>query len=151
MITGCNVPFFVAMTDNKNHSYHSLVPVHCGGDKLNVVNCSITIHISLKERKMFNIGDVQRGAIAPPWHLTVPPLFQVIPGSSYNDGGCKEGGRMEVEGVERKLLQLEGFIDILRSPFFDLNLNIDDSIEDYVDRISFSLLSTIDEQLSSIQ
>ncbi|KAL0909013.1 hypothetical protein M5K25_023534 [Dendrobium thyrsiflorum] len=45
----------------------------------------------------------------------------------------------------------QGFVDILRSPFFDLNLEVDDSVEEYVERIIFTLSNTIEEQLSTVQ
>ncbi|KAL0905750.1 hypothetical protein M5K25_024187 [Dendrobium thyrsiflorum] len=44
----------------------------------------------------------------------------------------------------------QGQENILKSPFFDVNLEIDHTIEEYVDRIIFSLAAAIDEQLSSI-
>ncbi|KAL0909034.1 hypothetical protein M5K25_023556 [Dendrobium thyrsiflorum] len=45
----------------------------------------------------------------------------------------------------------QGQVDILKSPFFDVNLEIDHTVEEYVDGIIFSLASTIYEQLSSVQ
>ncbi|KAL0913674.1 hypothetical protein M5K25_017151 [Dendrobium thyrsiflorum] len=45
----------------------------------------------------------------------------------------------------------QGFIDILRSPFFDLNLEVDDSVEEYVERIIFTLSNAVEEQLSIVQ
>ncbi|KAL0915372.1 hypothetical protein M5K25_015784 [Dendrobium thyrsiflorum] len=41
----------------------------------------------------------------------------------------------------------QGRTNILRSPFFDLNLNVDDSVEDYVDRIIFTLTQVVEEHL----
>ncbi|KAL0922082.1 hypothetical protein M5K25_006044 [Dendrobium thyrsiflorum] len=41
----------------------------------------------------------------------------------------------------------QGQTDILRSPFFDLNLNEDESVEDYVDRILFTLVPSIEEHI----
>ncbi|KAL0906515.1 hypothetical protein M5K25_025013 [Dendrobium thyrsiflorum] len=45
----------------------------------------------------------------------------------------------------------QGQVDILKSPFFDINLEIDRTVEEYVDRIVFSFAAAIDEQLSPIQ
>ncbi|KAL0912805.1 hypothetical protein M5K25_016212 [Dendrobium thyrsiflorum] len=45
----------------------------------------------------------------------------------------------------------QGFVDILRSPFFDLNPEVDDSIEEYVECIIFTLLNAIEEKLSNIK
>ncbi|KAL0927229.1 hypothetical protein M5K25_001391 [Dendrobium thyrsiflorum] len=42
----------------------------------------------------------------------------------------------------------QGRTDILESPFFDLNLDMDDSVEDYVDRILFTLAPSIEEHIS---
>ncbi|KAL0915002.1 hypothetical protein M5K25_015398 [Dendrobium thyrsiflorum] len=42
----------------------------------------------------------------------------------------------------------QGHVDILNSPFFDVNLEIDRTVEEYVERITFSLVAAIDEQLS---
>ncbi|KAL0913611.1 hypothetical protein M5K25_017084 [Dendrobium thyrsiflorum] len=41
----------------------------------------------------------------------------------------------------------QGFIDILHSPFFDVNPEIDDMVEEYVERIIFTLSSAIKEQI----
>ncbi|KAL0913436.1 hypothetical protein M5K25_016897 [Dendrobium thyrsiflorum] len=41
-----------------------------------------------------------------------------------------------------------GQVDILKSPFFDFTLDVDQSVEEYVDRIIFQLVATIDEQIS---
>ncbi|KAL0916447.1 hypothetical protein M5K25_013963 [Dendrobium thyrsiflorum] len=41
----------------------------------------------------------------------------------------------------------QGLVDILQSPFFDLNLEVDDSVEDYVNRILFTLAPSIEEHL----
>ncbi|KAL0916632.1 hypothetical protein M5K25_014159 [Dendrobium thyrsiflorum] len=43
----------------------------------------------------------------------------------------------------------QGFLDILHSSFFDVNLAIDDTVEDYVERIIFTLSSAIEEQLGN--
>ncbi|PKU80328.1 Acetolactate synthase small subunit 2, chloroplastic [Dendrobium catenatum] len=45
----------------------------------------------------------------------------------------------------------QGQVDILKSLFFDLNLDIDQTVEVYVERITFTLADAIDEQLYSIQ
>ncbi|KAH0453830.1 hypothetical protein IEQ34_018154 [Dendrobium chrysotoxum] len=45
----------------------------------------------------------------------------------------------------------QGRVDILNSPFFDLNIEIDQTVEEYVERIIFTLAVAIDEQLSSVQ
>ncbi|KAL0909499.1 hypothetical protein M5K25_020373 [Dendrobium thyrsiflorum] len=39
----------------------------------------------------------------------------------------------------------EGFIDLLRSPFFDFNPEVDDFVEEYVERILFTLADFIKE------
>ncbi|KAL0914210.1 hypothetical protein M5K25_017722 [Dendrobium thyrsiflorum] len=41
----------------------------------------------------------------------------------------------------------QGFIDILRSPFFDLNPEVDNSVEKYVERIIFTISNAVEEQL----
>ncbi|KAL0908830.1 hypothetical protein M5K25_023339 [Dendrobium thyrsiflorum] len=41
----------------------------------------------------------------------------------------------------------QGRTDLLRSPFFDLNLNVDDTVDNYVDRILFMLVPSIEEHL----
>ncbi|KAL0915671.1 hypothetical protein M5K25_016106 [Dendrobium thyrsiflorum] len=45
----------------------------------------------------------------------------------------------------------QGQVDIIRSPFFDLNLEIDDTIDNYVDRILFTLTLAIEEHQVSGQ
>ncbi|KAH0467848.1 hypothetical protein IEQ34_002881 [Dendrobium chrysotoxum] len=45
----------------------------------------------------------------------------------------------------------EGFVNILRSSFFDLDLEFDESVENYVNRILFQLSTAIDQRLSSNQ
>ncbi|KAL0908418.1 hypothetical protein M5K25_022912 [Dendrobium thyrsiflorum] len=45
----------------------------------------------------------------------------------------------------------QGFIDIHRSPFFDVDLEIDHSVEDYVERIIYSLATAIDQRQPSVQ
>ncbi|PKU80665.1 hypothetical protein MA16_Dca012423 [Dendrobium catenatum] len=41
----------------------------------------------------------------------------------------------------------QGRTDIPRSTFFDLNLNVDDSVEGYIDNITFTLAPAIEEHL----
>ncbi|KAL0905313.1 hypothetical protein M5K25_023723 [Dendrobium thyrsiflorum] len=41
----------------------------------------------------------------------------------------------------------QGRTNILGSPFLDLNLDVDDSVEDYVDRILFTLAPSIEEHI----
>ncbi|KAL0908707.1 hypothetical protein M5K25_023213 [Dendrobium thyrsiflorum] len=43
----------------------------------------------------------------------------------------------------------QGRIDVLKSPVFDINLEIDHTVEDYIDRIQFSLRTAIDDQQTS--
>ncbi|KAL0915441.1 hypothetical protein M5K25_015859 [Dendrobium thyrsiflorum] len=45
----------------------------------------------------------------------------------------------------------QGQVDILRSPFFDLNLEVDDTVNNYVDCIIFTLVPSIEEHLPSGQ
>ncbi|KAL0906882.1 hypothetical protein M5K25_025412 [Dendrobium thyrsiflorum] len=45
----------------------------------------------------------------------------------------------------------QGQVDILNSPFFDINPEVDPTVEEYVDRIVFTLTAAIDDQLSSVQ
>ncbi|KAL0913987.1 hypothetical protein M5K25_017482 [Dendrobium thyrsiflorum] len=45
----------------------------------------------------------------------------------------------------------QGFVDILRSPFFDVNLAIDNMVEEYVERIIFTLSNVIEEHISNVQ
>ncbi|KAL0903926.1 hypothetical protein M5K25_025989 [Dendrobium thyrsiflorum] len=42
-------------------------------------------------------------------------------------------------------------VDLLQSPFFDLNLEVDDTVDDYVDRILFTLVPSIEEHQPSGQ
>ncbi|PKU61088.1 hypothetical protein MA16_Dca020461 [Dendrobium catenatum] len=42
----------------------------------------------------------------------------------------------------------QGQVDILQSPFFDVGFDFDDTIEDYIDRIHYTLVDVIDEQRS---
>ncbi|KAL0904970.1 hypothetical protein M5K25_027137 [Dendrobium thyrsiflorum] len=42
---------------------------------------------------------------------------------------------------------VHGRTDLLRSPFFDLNLEVDDTVDDYVYRILFTLVPSIEEHL----
>ncbi|PKU78335.1 hypothetical protein MA16_Dca008960 [Dendrobium catenatum] len=44
----------------------------------------------------------------------------------------------------------EGLVDVLRSPFFVINWKIDQSVEDYVNRIFFSLTTALDEHRPSL-
>ncbi|KAL0914159.1 hypothetical protein M5K25_017668 [Dendrobium thyrsiflorum] len=44
----------------------------------------------------------------------------------------------------------QGQVDIIQSPFFDVNLEVDQIVEGYIDRIIFSLTAAIDDQLSSV-
>ncbi|KAH0456858.1 hypothetical protein IEQ34_014765 [Dendrobium chrysotoxum] len=45
----------------------------------------------------------------------------------------------------------QGQVDITHSPFFDINPEVDQTIEEYVERIVFTLAATIDDQISSVQ
>ncbi|KAH0456238.1 hypothetical protein IEQ34_014145 [Dendrobium chrysotoxum] len=45
----------------------------------------------------------------------------------------------------------QGSVDILPSPFFDVNPEIDHSAKEYLERIIFTLSEAIEEQLSTIQ
>ncbi|PKU77848.1 hypothetical protein MA16_Dca005680 [Dendrobium catenatum] len=45
----------------------------------------------------------------------------------------------------------QGFVDILRSTFFDINTEIDNSTEEYLDQIIFSLSESIEEKLANVQ
>ncbi|KAH0467386.1 hypothetical protein IEQ34_004624 [Dendrobium chrysotoxum] len=44
-----------------------------------------------------------------------------------------------------------GFVHILHSIFFDVNPRIDNTVEEYVERILDTLVEAIEEQLSNIQ
>ncbi|KAL0905565.1 hypothetical protein M5K25_023996 [Dendrobium thyrsiflorum] len=41
----------------------------------------------------------------------------------------------------------QGQTDVLRSPFFDVNLNVDDTVDGYIDRILFTLVPSIEEHI----
>ncbi|KAL0922245.1 hypothetical protein M5K25_006216 [Dendrobium thyrsiflorum] len=43
----------------------------------------------------------------------------------------------------------QGLVDILQSSFFDLNLKVDNTVDNYVDRILFTLAPSIEEHLPS--
>ncbi|KAL0919085.1 hypothetical protein M5K25_011158 [Dendrobium thyrsiflorum] len=45
----------------------------------------------------------------------------------------------------------KGQVNILQSPFFNFTPDVDQSVEEYVDRIIFQLAATIDKQFSSVQ
>ncbi|KAL0909153.1 hypothetical protein M5K25_019996 [Dendrobium thyrsiflorum] len=45
----------------------------------------------------------------------------------------------------------QGFVDILCSPFFDVNLNIDGTVEEYLEHIIFTLSNAIEEQIGNVQ
>ncbi|PKU71371.1 NADH dehydrogenase [ubiquinone] 1 beta subcomplex subunit 8, mitochondrial [Dendrobium catenatum] len=45
----------------------------------------------------------------------------------------------------------DGFTDILRSTFFDVNLEIDRTVEGYVERILFALTEAIDEHFEDAE
>ncbi|KAL0923461.1 hypothetical protein M5K25_007519 [Dendrobium thyrsiflorum] len=45
----------------------------------------------------------------------------------------------------------QGFVDILRSPFFDFTPEVDDSVKEYMERIIFTLFSSIEEQVCNVQ
>ncbi|KAL0924829.1 hypothetical protein M5K25_005687 [Dendrobium thyrsiflorum] len=45
----------------------------------------------------------------------------------------------------------QGFVDILRSPFFDPNPEVDNSVEEYVERIIFTLSDAIEEKICNVQ
>ncbi|KAL0914167.1 hypothetical protein M5K25_017677 [Dendrobium thyrsiflorum] len=49
------------------------------------------------------------------------------------------------------VFDLQGRVDVLRSPFFDINLEIDHFVEDYIDRIFYSLTSAIDDHQPLVQ
>ncbi|KAL0909053.1 hypothetical protein M5K25_023575 [Dendrobium thyrsiflorum] len=49
------------------------------------------------------------------------------------------------------MFDLHGRVDVLRSTFFDINPEIDDTIDDYVDRILFTFTSAIEEHQVSGQ
>ncbi|KAL0917233.1 hypothetical protein M5K25_012282 [Dendrobium thyrsiflorum] len=51
----------------------------------------------------------------------------------------------------RFVFNSQGRIDVLRSPFFDVNLEIDHTVEEYIDRIFFSSTTAIDEYHIPIQ
>ncbi|KAL0910272.1 hypothetical protein M5K25_021236 [Dendrobium thyrsiflorum] len=46
---------------------------------------------------------------------------------------------------------IQGRVDLLQSPFFDLNLEVDDTVDNYVHRILFTLVPSIEELLPSGQ
>ncbi|KAL0923683.1 hypothetical protein M5K25_007749 [Dendrobium thyrsiflorum] len=45
----------------------------------------------------------------------------------------------------------QGRVDILQSLFFDIDFDIDPSVEDYINRILFTLSNVIDEHQLSVQ
>ncbi|KAL0909030.1 hypothetical protein M5K25_023552 [Dendrobium thyrsiflorum] len=45
----------------------------------------------------------------------------------------------------------QGSVDILQSLFFDLNPEVDDTVDEYIDRIIFTLAPSIEEHLTSGQ
>ncbi|KAL0912952.1 hypothetical protein M5K25_016376 [Dendrobium thyrsiflorum] len=45
----------------------------------------------------------------------------------------------------------QGFVDTLRSPFFDVNPTIDDTVEEYIERVIFTLSGAIEEQIYNVQ
>ncbi|KAL0922993.1 hypothetical protein M5K25_007033 [Dendrobium thyrsiflorum] len=45
----------------------------------------------------------------------------------------------------------QGHVVILNSPFFDVNPEVDQTVEEYIQRITFTLAAAIDDQLSSVQ
>ncbi|PKU85608.1 hypothetical protein MA16_Dca003349 [Dendrobium catenatum] len=45
----------------------------------------------------------------------------------------------------------DGFTDVLRSTFFDVNLEIDYTVEDYLERILNTLVEAIDEHFEGIE
>ncbi|KAL0915097.1 hypothetical protein M5K25_015498 [Dendrobium thyrsiflorum] len=45
----------------------------------------------------------------------------------------------------------QGQVDINKLPFFDLNLEINQTVEDYVERIIYTLAAAINEQLPPVQ
>ncbi|PKU61195.1 hypothetical protein MA16_Dca022907 [Dendrobium catenatum] len=45
----------------------------------------------------------------------------------------------------------DGFTDILRSTFFDMNLRIDHTVEDYLERILDILVEAIDEHFEGVE
>ncbi|KAL0911112.1 hypothetical protein M5K25_019225 [Dendrobium thyrsiflorum] len=45
----------------------------------------------------------------------------------------------------------QGQVNIIKSPFFNFTPGVDQSVEEYVDRIIYQLAATIDEQISSVQ
>ncbi|PKU76624.1 hypothetical protein MA16_Dca001229 [Dendrobium catenatum] len=45
----------------------------------------------------------------------------------------------------------QGFVHILHSIFFDVNPNIDNTVEEYVDHILDTLVEAIEEQLGTVQ
>ncbi|KAL0924637.1 hypothetical protein M5K25_005486 [Dendrobium thyrsiflorum] len=45
----------------------------------------------------------------------------------------------------------QGFVDILRSPFFDVNLEVDNTVEEYMERIIFTLSSSIEELICNVR
>ncbi|KAL0927652.1 hypothetical protein M5K25_001847 [Dendrobium thyrsiflorum] len=51
----------------------------------------------------------------------------------------------------RFIYDKEGVIDILHSPFFDFTPEVDDSVEEYVERILFTLADFIEEQVCNVQ
>ncbi|PKU88095.1 hypothetical protein MA16_Dca020066 [Dendrobium catenatum] len=45
----------------------------------------------------------------------------------------------------------QGNVNILRSTFFDVNSEVDNSVEEYLDRIISTLSEAIEEQLANVQ
>ncbi|KAL0916591.1 hypothetical protein M5K25_014118 [Dendrobium thyrsiflorum] len=45
----------------------------------------------------------------------------------------------------------QGHVDILNSPFFDVNPEVDQTVKEYIERITFTLAAAIKDQLSSVQ
>ncbi|KAL0916310.1 hypothetical protein M5K25_013811 [Dendrobium thyrsiflorum] len=49
------------------------------------------------------------------------------------------------------LFDSQGRVDVLRSPFFDINLEIDNTVEEYLEKIFFSLTTAINEYYNHVQ
>ncbi|KAL0914000.1 hypothetical protein M5K25_017496 [Dendrobium thyrsiflorum] len=62
-----------------------------------------------------------------------------------------EKEKKEARHSSQAIIKPAGFVDVLRSPFFDINPEVDNSVEEYVERIIFTLSNAIEKQLSTVQ
>ncbi|KAL0904166.1 hypothetical protein M5K25_026240 [Dendrobium thyrsiflorum] len=87
---------------------------------------------------------------------SIEPATVVCRGKQEELNAVESGGRAcalyyPENRVDFPVLVMEGRVDVLRSPFLDVNLEIDHTVQEYIKQIFFSLMTAIDEYYNPVQ